>query len=149
MNVIIGIVCLVIAAFLYASTLGYPHKSSIGILPGTWPQMIACLIGICSVILIVQDIVSKRKPLAIRFTRESLMSSIVPGVIVMCIVLYIAAWSYWRTFFLPTFFLATIIVVLLKRGEASKFNYIISGICGLVLTTLIYIVFYYVFRLPL
>jgi hypothetical protein len=150
MNTIIGIVCFAIAVFLYASTLDYPYKSSIGILPGTWPRMIAYLIGIFSAILIIQSLVTKRRGSeAMRFTRETLLSAIVPAVIVASIVIYIVVWSYWRTFFLPTFILTTIIVTLLKRDKRSILDYMLCGIIGLSLTTIIYLVFYYVFRLPL
>jgi riboflavin transporter FmnP len=37
----------------------------------------------------------------------------------------------------------------LKQNKKSILDYLISGIIGLVLTAIIYSVFYYVFRLPL
>jgi hypothetical protein len=149
MNAIIGIVCFAIAVFMYASTLGYPHKSSIGILPGTWPRMIAFLIGIFSVILIIQGIKDKRVFSGMTPDRKTFAQAIVPGIIVVSIILYIIVWSHWRAFILPTFFLMTIIVSLLKQNKKSILDYLISGIIGLVLTAIIYSVFYYVFRLPL
>ena len=149
MNLIIGIVCFAIAVFLYASTLGYPYKSSIGILPGTWPRMIACLIGIFSVILIIQGIKAKNVFSGWTLDRKIFAQAVVPGIIVVSIILYIIVWSHWRTFILPTFFMTTIIVTLLKQNRKSILDYLISGIIGLVLTAIIYSVFYYVFRLPL
>lgn len=149
MNLIIGIVCFAITVFLYASTLGYPHKSSIGILPGTWPRMIAYLIGIFSVILIIQGIKAKSVFSGMTLDRKKFAQAMVPGIIVVSIIIYIIVWSHWRTFILPTFFLTTIIVSLLKQNKKSMLDYLISGIIGLVLTAIIYSVFYYVFRLPL
>jgi len=149
MNLIIGITSLSIAIFLYASTIGYPYQSSIGITPGTWPRMIALLIGIFSVILIIQGIKAKRVFSGITLNRKKFAQAMVPGIIVVSIILYIIVWSQWRTFILPTFFLMTITVSLLKQNKKSIFDYLISGIIGLVLTSIIYSVFYYVFRLPL
>ncbi len=149
MNLIIGIVCFSIAVFLYASTLGYPHKSSIGILPGTWPRMIAFLIGIFSVILIIQGIKAKNVFSGLTLDRKKFAQAVVPGIIVVNIILYIIVWSHWRSFILPTFFMTTIIVTLLKQNRKSIRDYLISGIIGLALTAIIYSVFYYVFRLPL
>ena len=149
MNLIIGFISCAIAVFLYASTIGYPYQSSIGITPGTWPRMIAFLIGIFSVILIIQGIRAKGVFSGMTLNRKRFAQAMVPGIVVVSIILYIIVWSYWRTFILPTFFLTTIIVILLKQSKKSMLDYLISGIIGLSLTAIIYSVFYYVFRLPL
>ena len=149
MNIIIGGVCFAVAGFLYLSTLGYPYQSSIGITPGTWPRMIAYLIGLLSVILVIQGIASKEWHSGNLFKRRKVEPVIVPGIIVASIVIYIFVWSHWRTFFLPTFVLTTIIVTLLKQNKKSILDYLMSGSIGLTLTAIIHYVFYYVFRLPL
>lgn len=111
--------------------------------------MIAYLIGIFSVILIIQGIKAKSVFSGMTLDRKKFAQAMVPGIIVVSIIIYIIVWSHWRTFILPTFFLTTIIVSLLKQNKKSMLDYLISGIIGLVLTAIIYSVFYYVFRLPL
>ena len=149
MNVIIGVICLAMGVFLYASTFGYPHHSPIGMTPGTWPRMIAFFMGIFSVILIVQGISSKRALLGFHFSYEKFVQAIKPSIAATYIILYIIAWSHWRTFFLPTFLLTAMLVALLKPGKKSISSHLLSGIIGLAVTTIIFCVFYYVFRLPL
>ena len=150
MNIIIGVLCLAISIGLYASTFAYTEPSAIGIGPGTWPRVIACLIGLCSLILIVQSLL-RRVPSGsgLRFNRKAFQSCLVPGVIVVSVLVYILVWAHLRTFFIPTFLLTTLIVILLKEKRESILDYLSSGLIGLVLTTVIYVVFYYVFRLPL
>ena len=139
-NIGISIVLLAVSAGMFITASGLPASSDASIGPGTWPKVLACLMGFLSILLLIQSLADhsgKEAP----FRAGPGLKRVGAGILILavfCVLLYLLGFMIAAAFMIPA--------VMLLMGEKR-----IPVLVGLDVGVLaaVYVIFVLALKLPL
>lgn len=139
-NIGISLVLLAVSVAMFVTASGLPASNDASIGPGSWPKVLACLMGFLSILLLIQSLVDKSGREA-PFKPGAELKRVCVGIAILavfCALLYFVGFMIASAFMVPA--------VMLLMGE--KRLPVLAGLTVGVLVA-VYIIFSVALKLPL
>ena len=139
-NVGISLVLLAVSVAMFVAASGLPASNDASIGPGSWPKVLACMMGFLSILLLIQSLGDKSGREA-PFKPGPELKRVCIGIVILavfCALLYFVGFMIASAFMIPA--------VMLLMGE--KRIPILAGLTVGVLVA-VYIIFSVALKLPL
>ena len=139
-NIGISLVLLAVSVAMFVTASGLPASNDASIGPGSWPTVLACLMGFLSILLLIQSLVDKSGREA-PFKPGAELKRVCVGIAILavfCALLYFVGFMIASAFMVPA--------VMLLMGE--KRLPVLAGLTVGVLVA-VYIIFSVALKLPL